>query len=309
MKKLLLCSLMLCLMTTFGQKKKNGTVYIKHPAIDVINEMYAAVNQNNLEKLGELFADDFKGINGDNINKDSEPFTKEEFINNINQWNTTNRYFSLKTGKNAYPDAVEYKDENFDKVTYVYAWEVMSGVGGKTGVKFTQPRHAQYIVNADNKIGFVRLYMNQIPFIESWRSRRALSDGKIYSNHDNINTVRKSIHALQHGNMAHFFEAFTADAKFDGLFNDWDKKGLTMDEFKAMQLDFLNAYTIQSIDNKWIKYYEFESQDNHVQSWWRLTLVNKADNKKTTIPVMLIHKFNEAGKIVKSTELWNQAKL
>ena len=113
-------------MTTFGQKKKNGTVYIKHPAIDVINEMYVAVNQNNLEKLGELFADDFKGINGDNINKDSEPFTKEEFINNINQWNTTNRYFSLKTGKNAYPDAVEYKDENFNKVTYVYAWEVLS---------------------------------------------------------------------------------------------------------------------------------------------------------------------------------------
>jgi hypothetical protein len=109
--------------------------------------------------------------------------------------------------------------------------------------------------------------------------------------------------------MAHFIEAFTADAKFDGLFNDWDNEELTMEEFKAMQLDFLNTYTIQSLDNIWIKYYEFESQDNHVQSWWRLTLVNKADNKKTTIPVMLIHKFNEAGKIVKSTELWNQAKL
>ena len=89
MKKLLLCSLMLCLMTTFGQKKKNGTVYIKHPAIDVINEMYAAVNQNNLEKLGELFADDFKGVNGDNINKDAEPVTKEEFINKIKSLSET----------------------------------------------------------------------------------------------------------------------------------------------------------------------------------------------------------------------------
>jgi hypothetical protein len=309
MKTKLTMLLIVASTIVFAQKKKNGNVYKEHPAINVINEMYAAVNQNDLEKLDDLIADGFKGINGDGMNKDAEPFTKEEFIQNINNWNTSNRYFSLKSGANAYPDAVEYKDENFKKMTWVYAWEVMSGVGGKTGVKFSQPRHAQYVVTPENKIGFVRLYMNQNPFSESWRSRKELSDGTIYSNHPNINTVRKAIHALQYGNLDHFFEAFTTDAKFDGLFNDWDSEALSMEQFKAMQAEFLNNFSIESLDNKWIKYYEFESQANYVQSWWRLTIKRKSNNELITIPVMLNHRFNDDGKIVKSNELWNEAKL
>jgi hypothetical protein len=309
MKTKLTMLLIVASTVVFAQKKKNGNVYKEHPAINVINEMYAAVNKNDLEKLDDLIADGFKGMNGDGMNKDAEPFTKEEFIKNINNWNTSNRYFSLKSGANAYPDAVEYKDENFKKMTWVYAWEVMSGVGGKTGVKFSQPRHAQYVVTPENKIGFVRLYMNQNPFSESWRSRKELSDGTIYSNHPNINTVRKAIHALQYGNLDHFFEAFSADAKFDGLFNDWDSEALSMEEFKAMQAEFLNNFSIESLDNKWIKYYEFESQANYVQSWWRLTLKRKSNKELITIPVMLNHRFNNDGKIVKSNELWNEAKL
>ena len=184
-------------------------------------------------------------------------------------------------------------------MTWVYAWEVMSGVGGETGVKFSQPRHAQYVVTPENKIGFVRLYMNQNPFSESWRSRKELSDGTIYSNHPNINTVRKAIHGLQYGNLAHFFEAFTADAKFDGLFNDWGSEALSMEQFKAMQAEFLNNFSIESLDNKWIKYYEFESQANYVQSWWRLTLKRKSNNELITIPVMLNHRFNKDEYIVR----------
>ena len=63
------------------------------------------------------------------------------------------------------------------------------------------------------------------------------------------------MHALQYGNLDHFFEAFDENATFDGLFSDWDSEDLTMDEFKAMQTDFLDNYSIDSVDNKWIKYY------------------------------------------------------
>ena len=94
--------------------------------------------------------------------------------------------------------------------------------------------------------------MNQMPFVESWRSRSNLSDGKIYSNHPNINTVRKAMHALQYGNMDHFFEAFDENAKFDGLFSDWDADDLSIDEFKNMQTEFLNNYSIESVDNRGI---------------------------------------------------------
>ena len=307
--KLMTLLLVASTVVVFAQKKKNGTVYIDHPAIDVINQMYDAVNTNNLEVLNDLISDDFKGVWGDEMNKDREPATKKQFIDNIDSWNTKNRYYSLKSGKNAYPDAIKYNDENFKDVTLVYCWEAISGVGGMTGVKFSQRRHTQYAVNSDNKISFSRSYMNQMPFVESWRSRNNLSDGKIYSNHTNINTVRKAMHALQYGNMDHFYEAFDENAKFDGLFSDWDDEDLSMEEFKSLQADFLNNYTIQSVDNKGIKYYEFESQRGLVQSWWRLSIVRKSDSKAIVMPVMVNHRFNDEGKIVKQFEAWNGDKL
>lgn len=293
----------------FAQEKKNGTVYIDHPAIDVINEMYAAVNTNNLEALNTLISDDFKAEWGDEMNKDQKPATKQEFIDNVNRWNTKNRYHSLKSSKKAYPDAIKYNDKDFKDVTLVYCWEVISGVGGITGVKFTHKRHTQYVVNSDNKISYSSTYMNQIPFMKSWKSMRELSDGKIYSHHPNINTVRKAIHALEYGNLDHFFEAFDDNATFDGLFSDWGSDDLSMDEFKVMQTDFLNNYTVESVDNKWIKFYEFDSQEGIVQSWWRLTVTRKSDDIRITIPVMVNHRFNDEGKITKSFEVWNETKL
>ena len=307
--KLMTLLLVASTVVVFAQKKKDGTVYIDQPAIDIINQMYDAVNTNNLEVLNDLISDDFKGVWGDEMNKDRKPATKKQFIDNIDSWNTKNRYYSLKSGKNAYPDAIKYNDENFKDVTLVYCWEAISGVGGMTGVKFSQRRHTQYAVNSDNKISFSRTYMNQMPFVESWRSRNNLSDGKIYSNHTNINTVRKAMHALQYGNMDHFYEAFDENAKFDGLFSDWDDEDLSMEEFKTLQADFLNNYTIQSVDNKGIKYYEFDSQRGLVQSWWRLSIVRKSDSKAIVMPVMVNHRFNDEGKIVKQFEAWNGDKL
>jgi len=307
--KLIALLLVVSSISVFGQKKKNGTVYIDHPAIDIIYQMYDAVNTNNLKALDNLLSDDFKGVWGDEMNKDREPTTKKQFIDNVESWNTKNRYHSLKTANNAYPDAIKYNDENFKDVTLVYCWEAISGVGGMTGVKFSQRRHTQYAVNSDNKISFSRTYMNQMPFVESWRSRSNLSDGKIYSNHPNINTVRKAMHALQYGNMDHFFEAFDENAKFDGLFSDWDADDLSIDEFKNMQTEFLNNYSIESVDNRGIKYYEFDSQKGLVQSWWRISLVRKSDNKAIVLPVMVNHRFNDEGKIVKSFEAWNGDKL
>ena len=306
--KLTLLTLALC-TGLFAQKKKNGTIYIEHPAIDVVNQMYEAVNTKDSLKLASLIADDFKGYSGDEMNKDAEATTKEEFLQNVSAWQTYNRYFTINQSDNGYPDAVEYKDETFSSVTWVYAWEKMTGVGGTTGVKFSQPRHVQYGVTDKNQIVFARIYQNQGPFTESWRSQRELKDGQIYSHHPNINTVRKALHALEFNDMDAYYEAFTDTAQFDGLFNDWDNDPLNKEEIKALQKDFLATYTINSFDCAWIKYYEFDSQRDYVQSWWRVSLTRKSDKKVTVIPVMFNHRFNDEGKIVRQNELWNQAKL
>ena len=306
--KLTLLTLALC-TGLFAQKKKNGTIYIEHPAIDVVNQMYEAVNTKDSLKLASLIADDFKGYSGDEMNKDAEAATKEEFLQNVSAWQTYNRYFTINQSDNGYPDAVEYKDETFSSVTWVYAWEKMTGVGGTTGVKFSQPRHVQYGVTDKNQIVFVRIYQNQGPFTESWRSQRELKDGQIYSHHPNINTVRKALHALEFNDMDAYYEAFTDTAQFDGLFNDWDNDPLNKEEIKALQKDFLATYTVNSFDCAWIKYYEFDSQRDYVQSWWRVSLTRKSDKKVTSNSCMFNHGFNDEGKIVRQNELWNQAKL
>ena len=90
--KLIALLLVVSSISVFGQKKKNGTVYIDHPAIDIIYQMYDAVNTNNLEALDNLLSDDFKGVWGDEMNKDREPTTKKQFIDNVESWNTKNRY-------------------------------------------------------------------------------------------------------------------------------------------------------------------------------------------------------------------------
>ena len=284
--KLTLLTLALC-TGLFAQKKKNGTIYIEHPAIDVVNQMYEAVNTKDSLKLASLIADDFKGYSGDEMNKDAEATTKEEFLQNVSAWQTYNRYFTINQSDNGYPDAVEYKDETFSSVTWVYAWEKMTGVGGTTGVKFSQPRHVQYGVTDKNQIVFVRIYQNQMPFTESWRSQRELKDGQIYSHHPNINTVRKALHALEFNDMDAYYDAFTDTAQFDGLFNDWDNDPLNKEEIKALQKDFLATYTVNSFDCAWIKYYEFDSQRDYVQSWWRVSLTRKSDKKVTVIPVIV----------------------
>ena len=307
--KITLILLFVASTLVFAQKKKNGTIFIEHPAIDVVNQMYEAINTKNTEMLSSLISDDFKGFNGDSMDKDAKAQTKKEFLANIKAWETQNRYFSINQTKNGYPDAIEYKDDDFSAATWVYAWELLTGVGGTTGVKFSQPRHSQYAVNSDNQIAYLRTYMNQMPFVESWRSQRELKDGEIYSHHPNINTVRKAMHGLEFNDMVAFYENFDDDAEFDGLFNDWDNDPLNAEEYKKAQEVFLKNNTINGMDCKWIKFYEFDSQRDYVQSWWRVSVTRKSDGKVIIIPVLFNHAFNDDGKIIRHNELWNEAKL
>ena len=308
--KIILFTILFCTVLS-AQKKKNGTIFIEHPAIDVINQMYDAINSKDSLKLASLIADDFKGFSGDDMNKDAKAQTKAQFLQNIAAWQTYNNYFSIKHSEKGYLDAVEYKDDAISNVnvTWIFAWEKITGIGGTTGVKFSQPRHAQYADTTDNQIGYLQVYENQMPDMESWRSQRELKDGQIYSHHPNINTVRKAVHAIEFGDMDAFYEAFADNAQFDGLFNDWGADPLTKDAFKAAQMEFLKSYSVNSFDCVWIKYYEFDTQRNYVQSWWRVSVTRKSDKKVIVFPVLINHGFNEEGKIVRHNELWNESKL
>ena len=61
--------------------------------------------------------------------------------------------------------------------------------------------------------------------------------------------------------------------------------------------------------NVWSKYFEFDAQRNTVQSWWRMEVIRKSDQKKVVFPVMFNHTFNDEGKIVRHFESWDPTQL
>ena len=57
--KLLLFTLVLSLSLS-AQKKKNGNIYIDHPAIQVIEDLYSAMNANDTIALSKILADNYR---------------------------------------------------------------------------------------------------------------------------------------------------------------------------------------------------------------------------------------------------------
>ena len=305
--KTLIVVLMVCISLN-AQKKKNGTIFIEHPAFDVVENLHSAMNSNNSDALSKIIADDFRGVAGDQMNKDAKPQTKAQFIQQVKNNHEISKYFNIRQSSNGYPDAVEYKDENFSG-TWVYSWEYFTAVGGTTGIDYSQPRHTQYVVNKDNQIAFARYYLNQYPYSQTSNSQMEMKDGDVYSHHPNINTVRRFVKAFQYNDDENLFVDFAEDVNVNGLFNDWGSDPMNLDGLKSGFKTFKSNYKINSMDNMWIKFFKIESDSNFVQSWWRLSVTRKNDGKEIVFPVMFNHTFNDDGKIVRHWESWNEAKL
>ena len=305
--KTLIVVLMVCISLN-AQKKKNGTIFIEHPAFDVVENLHSAMNSNDSDALSKIIADDFRGVAGDQMNKDAKPQTKAQFIQQVKNNHEISKYFNVRQSSNGYPDAVEYKDENFSG-TWVYSWEYFTAVGGTTGIDYSQPRHTQYVVNKDNQIAFARYYLNQYPYSQTSNSQMVMKDGDVYSHHSNINTVRRFIKALQYNDDENLFVDFAENVNVNGLFNDWGSDPMNLDGLKSGFETFKSNYKINSMDNMWIKFFKIESDSNFVQSWWRFSVTRKKDGKEIVFPVMFNHTFNDDGKIVRHWESWNEAKL
>jgi len=68
----------------------------------------------------------------------------------------------------------------------------------KTGVKLDMPMHRLYKTNnEENQIESIFDYADWRVYEEIWNSFSDIENGKIYINHENINSVRKSAYAFK----------------------------------------------------------------------------------------------------------------
>lgn len=279
----------------YSQTKKNGTVYSEHPAIDAVEAMWRAYFDGNAEKVATYLADDFKSYQGTNINKDDLGRDKEWFLGS-SKWVKENWSYTTQTrSPNAYPDAIEYDK---DDEVWVQTWNHLNAIDNKTGVKYDMPIHRLYEMTSDNKIKTMIIYDNDLPWAERRRSLAPLTNGTIYRNHDNINTVRLMIGALEHNDPDKAFGYFTDDATFTDLDMEMGESRSLAEE-KEMFKGLNTTWTINSIDMiGYPDYLEYEDRGMKVvHSWWKVRMTRKSDNKKVILPLYLLHSFNDEGKI------------
>ncbi len=301
MKKttLLLVFIFSCIMATFGQKKTNGTVYIDHPAIKIVEAMTDAFVKGDSTKVASYLADDFKAYNGVSTNPRDKGQDKASFTKSVMGWNDALDYFSITPTKGAYPDAIEYKKDNNNDVVWVQTWEDLKGVHKKTGVKINQPVHRLYVVNKNNKIQTVINYGNTDIMSEINKSYVNRTNGKIYNHHDNINTVRKINYAYENSDLEKTMSFYHDDATFSDINMEFGKS-LTKAEITPMWQKFLDDYEIVSIDMiGYPDYLEYEmGNGREVLSWWNYRLIRKSDKKALSVPFHFSDSFDADGKIV-----------
>ena len=299
MKKLTLILLMTVTMMDFSKKKKNGTIYSEHPAINVVEDFQKAFISGDADKVMSYLADDYKWWNGTSSDKDAKPGTKEGAGKNTTWWKENIAYLSMERSGEAYPDAIEYKDEEQKDVVWVQTWDHLKGVHNETGVKIDMPMHRLYVVNTDNKIKTVIDYSDRTVWDELRQSFVARENGTVYNHHDYINHVRRLMAALEHGDMDKFYSFFDEKATFRNIHMAPGSASLTLEEDQEGMKQMMEAFDITGIDVQGYPDYLNYSMGNAkvVQSWWKLRMTRKSDNKKIVMPLFMLHDFNDDGKI------------
>lgn len=298
MKKALLIVMVVFTVITYAQKKANGTIYVDHPAINVVESMTKAFVSGDADKVSSYLADDFKSFNGTDMN--DKGGDKASYLKRVKYWKDNVDYLSIKRSPGAYPDALEYTDDAQKDVVWVQTWEDMKGMHKKTGVKLDMPLHQLFVVNKNNKIKSITSYNNGSIFDEIGSSSDTRKNGMIYNHHDYINKVRLMIHSFENKDFNKSYSFYDKDAKFRSINMPADEKSLTLDQMKDNDKKLMSQFDITSIDVVgYPDYLNYEMGNQKVvQSWWNFKMTRKSDNKKIVMPILFIDTFNDDGMIV-----------
>lgn len=305
MKKVLVTLSLFTSIVTFSQKK-NGTVYLEHPAIDVVAEFNQAFVNGDTTKLASLMTDDFKSYRGNADNITSKGTDKARYIKNAYRWHDELDYFSIEDFPGSYPDAIEYKKNNKDKNVWVQTWDLLNGIHKETGVKFSSPTHDLFMVTKDLKIKSVVHYFDNRIVEEMFNSLSSIPNGTIYKNHTNINTVRKAVYAFENSDIEKAISYYSDNARFYNINNDISSPN-TKEEVKTVRENFLKNFEIKYIEMiGYPDYLEYDLDEGRsVLSWWNMHLIRKADKKEIVMPMHLNDDFDAEGKIISEVIYYN----
>jgi len=287
-------------------QKKNGTVYIEHPAIDVVQQFVDAAVAGDKSKMATYLTDDFRAFNGSTDNMSDKGMDKEEFLNNQMVYFNQLDYYSVTPFPGSYPDAIEYKKDNPNGDVWVQTWDLLKGVHKNTGVKIDAASHRLYTLTKNNKIKNIIFYNNGSVIDEIRASFTDRKNGTIYNHHDYINTVRKMMYAFEKKDFEKAYSFYDDKAEFvNSSSPTFESRPLA--EQKEIDKQLFDKYDIENVEMVgYPDYLHYEMGDAHVvQSWWNIHLKRKADKKAIVVPIHYQMYFNDEGKITSETAYYN----
>ncbi|WP_372774047.1 nuclear transport factor 2 family protein [Mangrovibacterium sp.] len=293
MKKLVLSIVAIAIMAGVYAQKKNGTVFIEHPAMEKVTNMWQAFAKGDSAAFVSFFADSV------HISRNDRKFTMKnaELPSLYSWWIREFDAIRFEVDTPAYADAIEYEKGGL----WVQDWIRVAGTHTKTGINLDLPTHNLYRFNDDGKISVLIQYYNNDLFQEINNSERTIKNGVVYINHPYILSVRKYVNALCAKDMDELMSYFSPKAGFASLMMDWGDSFMTMEQQKdvwQMIFDNNDNMTMTQFGYPDCIYYE-KNGDYVVYSWWVFRSTSK-EGKKIEMPVMLSDTFDEEGKIVNS---------
>lgn len=311
MKKTIVFLLMMIPFVGFGQKKENGKIYIEHPAIDVVESFTKAMVKGDTTAMSKLMTEDFKSFNAVTSTAHSKGTNLGRYLRNAAFWKEELDYYSIETMPGSYPDAFEYiKDPSDNNAVTVESWDILKGVHKKTGVKADMLLHRSFTLTKDNKIRRLVNYMNPEFGNEVWEAHSERTNGTIYNQHPNINTLRLMLAAAEHGDIDKYYSFYSDNATFNDI-NAEKFKSISLAEDKAQKKAFLENFDIVDFEpNGYPDYMHYEMGNSGVlYSWWNLHLIRKSDQKAIELPIHYQHNVNDEGKINNVISYYNAALL
>lgn len=289
MKKIVL--LLIFALTSFltvNAQKENGTVYSEHEAITKTKAMWAAFINGDKDAYASFFADSvWIGSNGD-----YQRWLKKDLGVVIDWWKGFEN-LTIQDDKPAFPDAIDYKNGGL----WVQDWLLCKGIHKMTGINLKLRVHYLYRFDKNGKINVLNQYFNNDIFEVIEKSQKTIESGVIYKYHPYINTTRKAVNAWTAKDMETWLSFYTPDEVFGSL-SLKDGESIDLKTKKAnTQKTFDNYSTIELVQSGEPVCVAYEKEYYVVYSWWVLSLTTKDGKKKSNIPVMLTHEFDNNGKI------------
>lgn len=311
MKKITICILMLIPFIGYSQKKANGTIYIEHPAINVVDAFTKAWVAGDTTAMAKMMSSDFKAFNAVTSQVWDNGTKQAPFLRNARFWHDQLDYFSVKTMPGSYPDAFEYTKNPTDKnAVTVTAWDVVNGMHKTTGVRTNMILHRSYTFTKDNKISMLVSYVNPEVGNNIGMAMSERKNGTIYNEHANINMLRRMMGAAENGDWDKFYSGFDPKATFY-YSNDPDMKAATLSESKASDKAILEKFDLKGIEQvgypDFLQYEMGNAGGNSgvLYSWWNFHFVRKSDKKDIKLRVHYAQDVNAEGKIVNEIAYFN----